>query len=213
MDESRTSAQQIIGARIRERREAAGISQAELARRVYVSRQTVGNWEAGRTLADVQSLVLLAQVFETTVDDLIGEKGSRAVRSTAEDRHALARLLTSAGTLLALGLLLVMAAYLLTPLRGSSPGTDALRIALLVIALACELALGFRALPRLRSFMRNHDLENAIAAAAYLEGRDPAEPPPGDFLFRWFIPYWKAWLVALAAAAFLAAALYLGALA
>ena len=47
MDESRTSAQQIIGARIRERREAAGISQAELARRVYVSRQTVGNWEAG----------------------------------------------------------------------------------------------------------------------------------------------------------------------
>ena len=213
MDESRTSAQQIIGARIRELREAAGISQTELARRVYVSRQTVGNWEAGRTLADAQSLVLLAQVFETTVDDLIGEKGSRAVRSTAEDRHALARLLASAGTLLALGLLLVMAAYLLTPLRGSSPGADALRIALLVIALACELALSFRALPRLRSFMRNHDLENAIAAAAYLEGRDPAEPPPGDFLFRWFIPYWKAWLVALAAAAFLAAALYLGALA
>ncbi len=213
MDESRTSAQQIIGARIRELRKAAGISQAELARRVYVSRQTVGNWEAGRTLADAQSLVLLAQVFETTVDDLIGEKGSRAVRSTAEDRHAPARLLASAGTLLALGLLLVMAAYLLTPLRCSSPGADALRIALLVIALACELALGFRALPRLRSFMRNHDLENAIAAAAYLEGRDPAEPPPGDFLFRWFIPYWKAWLVALAAAAFLAAALYLGALA
>lgn len=213
MDESRTSAQQIIGARIRELRKAAGISQAELARRVYVSRQTVGNWEAGRTLADAQSLVLLAQVFETTVDDLIGEKGSRAVRSTAEDRHALARLLASAGTLLALGLLLVMAAYLLTPLRCSSPGADALRIALLVIALARELALGFRALPRLRSFMRNHDLENAIAAAAYLEGRDPAEPPPGDFLFRWFIPYWKAWLVALAAAAFLAAALYLGALA
>lgn len=213
MDESRTSAQQIIGVRIRELRKAAGISQAELARRVYVSRQTVGNWEAGRTLADAQSLVLLAQVFETTVDDLIGEKGSRAVRSTAEDRHALARLLASAGTLLALGLLLVMAAYLLTPLRCSSPGADALRIALLVIALACELALGFRALPRLRSFMRNHDLENAIAAAAYLEGRDPAEPPPGDFLFRWFIPYWKAWLVALAAAAFLAAALYLGALA
>ncbi|MCI6274564.1 MAG: helix-turn-helix domain-containing protein [Coriobacteriaceae bacterium] len=55
MDESRTSAQQIIGARIRELRKAAGISQAELARRVYVSRQTVGNWEAGRTLADAQA--------------------------------------------------------------------------------------------------------------------------------------------------------------
>lgn len=177
MDESRTSAQQIIGARIRERREAAGISQAELARRVYVSRQTVGNWEAGRTLADVQSLVLLAQVFGTTVDDLIGERGSRAVRPAAEDRHTLARLLASAGTLLALGLLLVMAAYLLTPLRGGSPEADVLRIALLVIALACELVLGFRALPRLRSFMRSHGLENAIATAAYLEGRtQPSRP-------------------------------------
>ena len=38
------TAQRIIGARIREFREAAGLSQAELARRVYVSRQTVGNW-------------------------------------------------------------------------------------------------------------------------------------------------------------------------
>ena len=53
------TAQRIIGARIREFREAAGLSQTELARRVYVSRQTVGNWESGRTLADVQSLVLL----------------------------------------------------------------------------------------------------------------------------------------------------------
>ena len=35
-----TTAQRIIGARIREFREAAGLSQAELARRVYVSRQT-----------------------------------------------------------------------------------------------------------------------------------------------------------------------------
>ena len=73
------TAQRIIGARIREFREAAGLSQAELARRVYVSRQTVGNWEAGRTLADVQSLVLLSQVFGTTVDAIIGEKGARAV--------------------------------------------------------------------------------------------------------------------------------------
>ena len=57
---NQATAQQIIGARIRKFREAAGLSQAELARRVYVSRQTVGNWEAGRTLADVQSLVLLS---------------------------------------------------------------------------------------------------------------------------------------------------------
>ena len=97
MDESRTSAQQIIGARIRELRKAAGISQAELARRVYVSRQTVGNWEAGRTLADAQSLVLLAQVFETTVDDLIGEKEGIARREVHRRGPARARAASRVG--------------------------------------------------------------------------------------------------------------------
>lgn len=62
----------VIGARIRAHREALGLSQAELARRVYVSRQTVGNWESGRTLADVQSLVFLANVFGVSVDELVG---------------------------------------------------------------------------------------------------------------------------------------------
>ena len=207
------SAQQIVGERIREHRQAAGLSQAEAARRAYVSRQTIGNWESGRTLADVQSLVLLARAFGTTVDALIGESDPNAALPTAEDRHALVRLLVTAGLLLGATLGLVFASHLMSLLRPNDDVTEAVRAALCVAALICATALFLRALPRLRAFMRNHDLENAIAAAAYLEGRDPAEPPPGDFLFRWLIPYWKAWLVALAAAAFLAAALYLGALA
>ncbi len=36
-----------IGARIRERRTAAGMSQDDLAARVYVSRQTISSWENG----------------------------------------------------------------------------------------------------------------------------------------------------------------------
>lgn len=44
MNDGQPSAQQVIGSRIREHRERAGLSQAELARRVYVSRQTVGKW-------------------------------------------------------------------------------------------------------------------------------------------------------------------------
>ena len=42
------SARQVVGARVRERREAAGLTQAELAQRVYVSRQTVNNWGTER---------------------------------------------------------------------------------------------------------------------------------------------------------------------
>ena len=205
-----TTAQRIIGARIREFREAAGLSQTELARRVYVSRQTVGNWEAGRTLADVQSLVLLSQVFGTTVDALIGENGARAVRSTANDRHELLRLLVLCATLLVTCIALVFVCYLLSPLRQTNPAIEPLRSFMLLAMIVCEAILALRAVPRLRAFMREHDLAGAVAATAFLEGRDPAEEVPRDFLFRWFIPYWKVWLVAIVVVALLAAAFYVG---
>lgn len=198
------TAQRIIGARIREFREAAGLSQAELARRVYVSRQTVGNWEAGRTLADVQSLVLLSQVFGTTVDAIIGEKGARAVRSTANERHELLRLLAHCATLLVVCIVLVFVRYLLSPLRNTNPTIEPLRDLMFLAIIACEAILA------LRAFMRQHDLAGAVAATAFLEGRNPAEEVPHDFLFRWCIPYWKVWLVAIVAVALVAVALYVG---
>lgn len=210
MSVGKPSAQQVIGSRIREHRERAGLSQAELARRVFVSRQTVGNWEAGRTLADVQSLVLLAQVFDVTVDDLIGREGFRAARSSAEERHALVRLLVTAGALLGAAICLIFAAHLISLLAPQDGAAGALRIALDVAALICAVALALCALPRLRSFMRAHDLENAARAASYLEGRGADEPLPSDPLFRWFIPYWKLWLVALVAIAFIATTTLVG---
>ena len=56
-----------VGNRIREERERLGVSQEELARRVFVSRQTVSNWETGKTYPDVQSLLLLSGLFEVSV--------------------------------------------------------------------------------------------------------------------------------------------------
>ena len=204
------TAQRVIGARIRELREASGLSQAELARRVYVSRQTVGNWEAGRTLADVQSLVLLGQVFGVTVDELLGERGARAVRVTADDRHELVRRLALCAVLLAVTIVLVFARYLLSPLRRANPAVEPVRDLMALACLACEAVLFLRAAPRLRTFMRDHDLAGAVAATSYLEGRDPADDPPRDPLFRWFIPHWKLWLVAIVAVALVTAALYVG---
>lgn len=204
------TAQRIVGARIREFRETAGLSQTELARRVYVSRQTVGNWESGRTLADVQSLVLLSQVFETTVDALIGDKGARAVRSTANERHELLRLLAFCAALLVICIALVFVRYMLSPLRNTSPAIEPLRGLMLLAMAACVAILALRAVPRLRVFMREHDLAGAVAATAFLEGRDPTEEVPRDFLFCRFIPYWKLWMIAIVTVALVAAALYVG---
>lgn len=96
MAEELQSARQVVGERVRERREAAGLTQAELAQRVYVSRQTVNNWETGKTLIDVQSLALVADELETSASELLGEHGTSAVRAEAESRHGLVRLLLRA---------------------------------------------------------------------------------------------------------------------
>ena len=60
-----------IGMRIRELRAERAMSQDDLAARVYVSRQTISSWENGKTYPDVQSLLLLSEIFGATVDSLI----------------------------------------------------------------------------------------------------------------------------------------------
>ena len=60
-----------LGGQIRKRRQALGLTQDELAERVYATRQSVSNWENGRTCPDIQSLLLLAEVFSATLDDLV----------------------------------------------------------------------------------------------------------------------------------------------
>ena len=52
-------------------RKEAGITQEEMARRLYVTRQAVSRWEQGRTLPDVQSMLLLANLFGTTIDEMV----------------------------------------------------------------------------------------------------------------------------------------------
>lgn len=60
-----------LGGQIRKRRQALGLSQDELAERVYATRQSVSNWENGRTCPDIKSLLLLAEVFSASLDDLV----------------------------------------------------------------------------------------------------------------------------------------------
>ena len=60
-----------LGKQIRMYRQEAQLSQEELADRVYVSRQTISNWENDRSYPDVNSLVLLSEVFHISIDNLI----------------------------------------------------------------------------------------------------------------------------------------------
>lgn len=60
-----------ISNQIKKRRIDMGLSQEELADRIYVSRQTISNWETDKTYPDIQSLLLLSVLFDTTIDVLV----------------------------------------------------------------------------------------------------------------------------------------------
>lgn len=60
-----------LGKQIKMHRQEAELSQEELANRVYVSRQTILNWENDKSYPDVNSLVLLSEIFQISLDKLI----------------------------------------------------------------------------------------------------------------------------------------------
>lgn len=60
-----------LGKQIKKHRQEVQLSQEELAERVYVSRQTISNWENDKSYPDVNSLVLLSEIFQISLDNLI----------------------------------------------------------------------------------------------------------------------------------------------
>lgn len=60
-----------LGKQIKKYRQEAQLSQEELAGRVFVSRQTISNWENDKSYPDVNSLVLLSEIFQISLDKLI----------------------------------------------------------------------------------------------------------------------------------------------
>lgn len=53
-------------------RKSKGISQEELAVRLNVVRQTISKWETGLSVPDADILVKIAEVFEVSVSELLG---------------------------------------------------------------------------------------------------------------------------------------------
>ena len=60
-----------LGKQIKMHRQELHLSQEELSNRIYVSRQTVSNWENDKSYPDVNSLVLLSEIFQISLDNLI----------------------------------------------------------------------------------------------------------------------------------------------
>lgn len=97
-----------VGTQIRAARGRRGLSQDELAARIYVSRQTVSSWETGKTCPDLQSLLLLSEIFGVSVDELVKGDVTEMAQRVERDGRLLGRLGAAMAGLLALMLAAVL---------------------------------------------------------------------------------------------------------
>lgn len=180
-----------IGARIRECRERAGLTQAQLASAAFVTQQSVGNWEGGKTLPDVQSLQLVAQALGTTVDGLLGDEVPAIARETTEARRKLARLMVLFG-----GLYLLHFACVLLHIRLVSEGSyDARMVVSLVIVL---ITFGQTlAIKRIREITRGRELGDVVSIMMFVEGYPEGQEPPDDAFYRVVLTNLPAFLTVL----------------
>ena len=60
-----------LGKRLKEYRARLGMTQDDLAERLYVSRQTVSSWENDKSYPDIHSLLMLSGLFSVSLDTLV----------------------------------------------------------------------------------------------------------------------------------------------
>lgn len=78
--------------RIKALREARGWTQAELARRMNITRNGVNSWEQGLSMPSPACLVDLAKVFSVSTDYLLGVERLETVNVTGLDEKDVAML-------------------------------------------------------------------------------------------------------------------------
>ena len=60
--------------KLQELRKQKGLTQEELAAKLYVSRTAISKWESGRGYPNIESLKAIAKFFSLTVDELLSSK-------------------------------------------------------------------------------------------------------------------------------------------
>ena len=69
--------------KLKEIRKKEGISQEQLAEKIGVSRQAITKWETGKGLPDAENMVIIAEIFKTTIDELLMDSVTKAASETS----------------------------------------------------------------------------------------------------------------------------------
>lgn len=62
--------------KLKQIRKNEGLSQEQLAEKIGVSRQAITKWETGKGLPDIENMVIIAEIFKTTLDELLRDSAA-----------------------------------------------------------------------------------------------------------------------------------------
>ncbi|MEB9422705.1 helix-turn-helix transcriptional regulator [Bacillus cereus] len=64
----------MLGEQLIHLRKKQGFTQNDIAHRLNVARSTYTNWEAGRAEPDLKTLIEIANIYNVSLDNLVGRK-------------------------------------------------------------------------------------------------------------------------------------------
>ena len=71
-----------IGDKIKNAREENKLTQTQASEYLMVSRQTISNWENGKSLPDILSVIRMSELYQISLDELM--KGDKAIMDKIE---------------------------------------------------------------------------------------------------------------------------------
>lgn len=148
-----------LGSRIKQYRSTHGWNQDDLAEKMYVTRQTISNWENDKSYPDLQSLLLLGSLFGVSLDQLV--KGDIEIMQKAIDQQDIRAVNRNAALMTAFVILAALSAVPLAEWLGWW--------ALVPFGLLFGAALFFAL--RIEKIKKQYDVQTYREVAAFLEGK------------------------------------------
>lgn len=104
-----------IGDKLRKAREEHQLTQSQVSEQLMVSRQTVSNWETGKSLPDILSVLRISEMYQISLDELL--KGDKEMlenmEKEAEQRKAEKTVLTVAWISILVGIIVLILGHAL----------------------------------------------------------------------------------------------------
>lgn len=148
-----------ISRQIKKYRQEFKLSQEDLAEKIFVTRQTISNWENDKNYPDINSLVLLSNLFGTSLDILVkGDLERMKEEIKMEDIAILKRDSTIFAVLLAATVVTIVPLFLYLDFAG---------IAIWIILFGITMYYAIR----IEKQKKIHEIKTYKEIVAFIEGK------------------------------------------